>query len=213
MRATWVSAVVAARRRRFGSYRDTTTPLYLQERRARLARRCVAPRSTTIRTLRERPGAALPPAAPTMPATTGDAGATATPRAEGPRPASPPRHRVPVWCDWLALAAIVALFVGVAAYQIRLPGLYNDEAYDVVPAMQLVLGQPVELNRGVGLRLFGRDLPLMISDYQGATSAYGVLPLFALFGVGVETVRAFTIGVGALAIVLTYLFGRALFGR
>jgi dolichyl-phosphate-mannose-protein mannosyltransferase len=148
-----------------------------------------------------------------MPATAGDAGATATPRAEGPQPASPARHRVPVWWDWLALAAIVALFVGVAAYQIRLPGLYNDEAYDVVPAMQLVLGQPVELNRDVGLRLFGYDLPLMISDYQGATSAYGVLPLFALFGVGVETVRAFTIGVGALAIVLTYLFGRALFGR
>lgn len=79
--------------------------------------------------------------------------------------------------------------------------------------MQLVLGQPVELNRGVGLRLFGHDLPVMISDYQGVTSMYGVLPLFWLFGVGVGAVRALTIGFGALALVLTYLLGRRLFGR
>ena len=107
----------------------------------------------------------------------------------------------------------MALFVAVAGHQWRLPGLYNDEAYDVVPAMQLVLGQPVELNRGVSLHLFGRDLPVMISDYQGVTSAYGVLPLFKLLGVGVLAVRAFTIGLGALALLLTYRLGRALFGR
>lgn len=118
-----------------------------------------------------------------------------------------------VWCDWLAPALAVVLFVALAARQWQLPGLYNDEAWDVIPAMQLVLGQPVELGRGVGLRLFGRDLPLMISDYQGVTSAYGVLPLFALFGPGVGATRGFTIGLGALALILTYRLGRALGGR
>ncbi|HET8627648.1 MAG TPA: glycosyltransferase family 39 protein, partial [Thermomicrobiales bacterium] len=117
------------------------------------------------------------------------------------------------WVDWLLLAACVALFVAIAGRQWRLPGLYNDEAYDVVPAMQLLLGQPVDLNRGVGVHLFGHAFPVMISDYQGVTSMYGVLPLFALFGVGVFAVRAFTIGLGALALVLTYLLGRRLFGR
>ncbi|MGN6812366.1 MAG: hypothetical protein ACTHMP_15975 [Thermomicrobiales bacterium] len=115
--------------------------------------------------------------------------------------------------DWLLVALALALFVAVAAHQWRLPGLYNDEAYDVVPAMQLVLGQSVDLNRGVGLHLFGHDLPLMISDYQGVSSTYTVLPLFAIFGVGVGPVRAMTIGFAALAILLTYPFGRALFGR
>ncbi len=115
--------------------------------------------------------------------------------------------------DWLVVALAVALFVGVAAYQWRLPGLYNDEAYDVVPAMQLVLGQPVELNRGVGLHLFGRDFPLMISDYQGVSSMYVVLPLFALFGPGVGAVRAMTIGFGVIAVILVYGLGRRLFGR
>ena len=86
-------------------------------------------------------------------------------------------------------------------------------AYDVVPAMQLVLGQPVDLNRGVGLHLFGRDFPLMISDYQGVSSMYAVLPLFAIFGPGVGPVRGMTIGFGAIAIVLAYLLGRRLYGR
>lgn len=120
---------------------------------------------------------------------------------------------LPVALDWLVVALAVAVFVGVAAYQWRLPGLYNDEAYDVIPAMQLVLGQPVELNRGVGLHLFGRDFPLMISDYQGVSSMYVVLPLFAIFGPGVGPVRGMTIGFGAIGIVLTYLLGRRLYGR
>ena len=113
----------------------------------------------------------------------------------------------PLALDWLAVALMVALFIGVAAHQWRLPGLYNDEAYDVVPAMQLVLGQPVDLNRGAGLHLFGYDFPLMISDYQGVSSMFVVLPLFAIFGPGVGPVRGMTIGFGVIAIVLAYLLG------
>lgn len=161
-------------------------------------------RSTTIRPLRASRStiAPPPPAPPREPVV-----------AARPAQRAAKRSAPAAWWDWLALAAIVALFCAIAGYNWRLPGLYNDEAYDVVPAMQLVLGQPVELNRGVGLRLFGRDLPVMISDYQGVTSMYGVLPLFALFGPGVGPTRAFTIGLGALALVLTYALGRRLFGR
>ena len=136
----------------------------------------------------------------------------ATRRAAASRDASSVRA-LPLALDWLMVALTVALFVGLAAYQWRLPGLYNDEAYDVVPAMQLLLDQPVDLNRGIGLHLFGRDFPLMISDYQGVSSMYAVLPLFAIFGLGVGPVRGMTIGFGVIAIVLTYLLGRRLYGR
>jgi hypothetical protein len=130
-----------------------------------------------------------------------------------PGNARPATFRLPAALDWLIVLVAIGVFVGVAAHQWRLPGLYNDEAYDVIPAMQLVLGQPVEPNRGAGLRLFGRDFPLMISDYQGVSSMYAVLPLFALFGPGVGPTRAMTIGFGVVAIVLTYLLGRRLYGR
>lgn len=113
--------------------------------------------------------------------------------------------------EWLVVALAVALFLGLALYHYRLPGLYYDEAADVVPAMQLLKGQPVRLQRGVGIHLFGRDFPVMIGDYWGTTSTYAVLPLFAVFGVGVLPVRLFPIAAGALALVLTYLLGRRLF--
>lgn len=162
-------------------------------------------RSTTIRAHRlSRSAVSGPPAAPPRPL-------VARPLPSNARPTAAAQLSPALDCLIVGLA--LALFIGVAAYHWRLPGLYNDEAYDVVPAMQLVLGQPVALNRGVGLHLFGRDFPLMISDYQGVSSMYVVLPLFALFGPGVGPVRAMTIGFGVVAIALTYLLGRRLFGR
>jgi hypothetical protein len=115
-------------------------------------------------------------------------------------------------------AGVVALsclvFLGLALYQLELPGLYADEAFDVIPAMQLLLGHPVELQRGVGLHLFGLDLPLMSSsDYQGVTSTYLALPFFAVGGISVASLRAMTVTVGVVGVVLTYFLARAWFGR
>lgn len=105
----------------------------------------------------------------------------------------------------------VVVFLGLALYQVRLPGLYYDEAADVVPAMQLLLDQPVSLQRGVGIQLFGRDFPVMIGDYWGVTSTYAVLPLFAVFGFDVLPVRLFPILAGALSVLLTWRLGLRVF--
>ena len=59
------------------------------------------------------------------------------------------------WSEWTVVALAVALFLSLALYHYRLPGLYYDEAADVVPAMQLLKGQPVTLQRDVGLHLLG----------------------------------------------------------
>src|SRR4029078_2915627 len=78
---------------------------------------------------------------------------------------------------------------------------------------QIVLGHSVELQRNVGLHLFGLSLPLMSSsDYQGVTSTYLALPFFALFGINVVSLRLMTVGVGVLAIILTFFLARAWFG-
>jgi hypothetical protein len=111
----------------------------------------------------------------------------------------------------VSLACLV--FLAIALYQLTLPGLYADEAFDVIPAMQIVLGHSVELQRNVGLHLFGLSLPLMSSsDYQGVTSTYLVLPFFALFGINVVSLRLMTVSVGLLGIILTFFLARAWFG-
>ncbi|MEO5953207.1 MAG: glycosyltransferase family 39 protein, partial [Chloroflexia bacterium] len=93
------------------------------------------------------------------------------------------------------------------------PGLYPDEAFDVIPAMQILLGHPVELQRNVGLHLFGLDLPLMSSsDYQGVTSTYLALPFFAIFGINVVSLRLMTVAVGLLGVILTFFLARKWFG-
>jgi hypothetical protein len=111
----------------------------------------------------------------------------------------------------LSLACLI--FLAVALYQITLPGLYADEAFDVIPAMQMVLGHSVELQRNVGLHLFGLSLPLMSSsDYQGVTSTYLVLPFFALFGINVVSLRLMTLSVGVLGLILAFFLARKWFG-
>ena len=120
--------------------------------------------------------------------------------------------------DAALLLLSLAVFLALCLYQIDLPGLYADEALDLVPTMQLLAGsqagppgQPVELLRGVGVRLGGLALPVMIMDYLGALNTYLALPFFAMLGPGVLAVRLVPITFSALTIVLTYLLGRALF--
>ena len=116
--------------------------------------------------------------------------------------------------DAIALVAALAIFLSLTLYQLDLPGLYPDEAFDVVPTMQIVLGHPVELQRNAGIHLFGLDLPLMSSsDYQGVTSTYLALPFFAIGGISVYSLRLMTVLVGALAILLTFLLAGRWFGR
>lgn len=104
-----------------------------------------------------------------------------------------------------------ATFGLLSFHQWRLPGLYYDEAADVVPAMQILTGQDVQLSRGVGIHLFGIDFPVMIGDYWGVVSTYAVLPLFALLGVGVFPIRLWTISAGMIAVLLTFALGRKLY--
>ena len=108
----------------------------------------------------------------------------------------------------LVLLAVVT-FGALCLYHYRLPGLYYDESFDVVPSMQLLKGEPVQLARGVGIHLFGRDFPVMTGDYWGSVSTYAVLPLFWLLGVGVLPVRLWPIGAGMVAVLLTYVHRQA----
>ena len=98
------------------------------------------------------------------------------------------------------------LFLSLSLYQLNLPGLHYDEAFEVVPAMQLLQGGPVHAFRDSTLTLFGRTFPLTTQDYIGALNTYGSLPFLALGGIRVVSLRAYSIFVGLVTLGLVYGF-------
>ena len=114
----------------------------------------------------------------------------------------------------LALLTIpLALFLSLSVYQLEVRGLYYDEALDAVPAMQVVLGQKVELVREAGVLIGQQALPMMVSDYQGAVQSYLLMPFFALLGVSVVSLRLMPVVASAATLVLAYFFARSFFNR
>lgn len=115
--------------------------------------------------------------------------------------------------SWGVLVLIALLVYGaITLIQLDLPGLYYDEALDVVPTMQLLRGQPVILERGVGVWVGSTAFPVMIMDYVGAVNTYLMLPFFWLFGVNVYSLRLMTLLAGAVTLVLGFRVGSRLFG-
>src|SRR5207247_9920634 len=92
--------------------------------------------------------------------------------------------------DVLAVGVACMVFLALTLPQLDLPGIYPDEAFDVIPTMQILLGHPVELQRNAGVHIFGLALPLMSSsDYQGVTSTYLALPFFMIGEINVYALR------------------------
>ncbi|MEA3345477.1 MAG: glycosyltransferase family 39 protein [Chloroflexota bacterium] len=104
------------------------------------------------------------------------------------------------------------LFLALASHQLMLPGLNYDEAFDVVPAMQLLLDQPVELLRGSGLHIAGHTLPLMVMDYKGVIHTYWALFFLWALGINVFALRLSCLFLSLLTMALTYRFVRQLYG-
>ena len=111
---------------------------------------------------------------------------------------------------WLLL--IIGAYLVGACYQLTLPGLHYDEAFEAVPALQLLTHQPVASFRQSELALFGQTFPLTTQDYIGALNTYSALPFLALGGVNVISLRAYSVFVGLLTLLLAYRFTTDLTG-
>jgi hypothetical protein len=108
----------------------------------------------------------------------------------------------------------VATYVVLATWQIDLPGLNYDELIQLTPALAFAkggLGSAVDVIPKSELHLFGHALPLMILPYLGAVKTIAFVPVAAVFGISPESVRIFTVAVGATALVATYAFAQRLF--
>jgi hypothetical protein len=114
------------------------------------------------------------------------------------------RRAGPMW--GAVTAAALALYLALSLYQLDLPGLSYDEALDAVPAMQTVLGRPLDI---VGkFALAGREWPLMVMPYVGPTTSYLAMPGFALLDSTVPVLRVTNILLGLLTLLLAWRFLR-----
>lgn len=111
------------------------------------------------------------------------------------------------------LAVALVIFVGLTAFQLALPGLHYDEAFEAVPAMQLLLNQPVTSFRDNGIQLGGRLFPLMTQDYIGAINTYAAIPFFLLLDINPISLRIMAIVIGLLTLWLAYWLADLLYGR
>ncbi|MSQ14484.1 MAG: hypothetical protein EXR50_01285 [Dehalococcoidia bacterium] len=114
---------------------------------------------------------------------------------------------------WLSLSVIILVFFAISFYQLYLPGLYYDESADAVLAMQLLLGQKMELVRNFGLHIGDAVLPVMVMDYVGTVSTYLLIPFFKVMGIGVISIRSMTVLFGGLTVVLTFILMNRLVNR
>jgi hypothetical protein len=100
---------------------------------------------------------------------------------------------------WLSIA--LALYSGLAAYQLGLPGLHYDEAAEAgVNAMQLLTGAAPTAFRDATITLCGQALPLMVQDYIGGLNVYLALPFLAFTGIGVPNLRLLSLLTGLIAL-------------
>lgn len=104
------------------------------------------------------------------------------------------------------LIPLLALFLVASLYQITLPGLHYDEAFEAVPAVQLLNQQPVQAFRNSTLTLLGTQFPLTTQDYIGALNTYGALPFLWLGGINVASLRIYAIIIGLVTLFLVYGF-------
>jgi hypothetical protein len=103
----------------------------------------------------------------------------------------------------LGVAGAIAAFVLLAGWHPRLPGLYYDEVFQETTALAFVkggLGSPVAWVPGTEISLAGHPLPLMAQTYIGAVKTIAFAPVAAVAGLTPESVRFFTIGIAALAL-------------
>lgn len=111
------------------------------------------------------------------------------------------------------LIGVLVIYFAFATCSLTLHGLYNDEAYRAELAMSILKDEPVDVGVRQSITLFGRSLPVMPQEYIGALEVYLLLPLFAIFGVSVWSLRFASVLWGAMSLILFFCWTRQLFGK
>ncbi len=108
-----------------------------------------------------------------------------------------------------ALAAAVFLYLWIGTAQLASPGLQYDEAADAVPAIEMLIGQP--LTSISSITFLGREWPLMMLHHIGPSSIYLSFLGLSAFGISVEALRLTQLIIGASTLILLWLAAKSWF--
>jgi hypothetical protein len=115
---------------------------------------------------------------------------------------------------WAIVLVVALVFVLLAGWRVRVPGLYYDELFQETTALAFVkggFGSQAAVLPGTQISLLGHPLPVMANSYIGAVKTIAFSPVAAVFGITPASVRFFTISVAALSLLAYAAFARVLF--
>jgi hypothetical protein len=110
---------------------------------------------------------------------------------------------------WIALSAIVGIFLISQISLLASPGMQQDEAVWITPAMEFAHGR--EITYGGSITFMGIHYPTMIGAYMGNSLTIPVAIVVCLFGFHLTLVRFIWVVAGAATIVFVFLLCRELF--
>lgn len=113
--------------------------------------------------------------------------------------------------DSICILLGLLVFYGTAGWYLELPGLMSDEARGGKFAMQMLLTNDVDWMK---FSIFGKHLFVALAEYETVfIPTYAIIPFFEAFGIGVVTLRAFSLLYSGFALVPLYYFCKEFLGR
>ncbi|MBW2666164.1 MAG: glycosyltransferase family 39 protein [Deltaproteobacteria bacterium] len=114
----------------------------------------------------------------------------------------------------VAFALLCALALALAGRHLDAPGTYYDEVIQAEPAVQFLAedGRPSGIPGARTIRLFGGWFPITVQPYMGALKSQLLIPVFAVFGASVPTLRLATLGIALIGLLFAMLWARETLG-
>jgi hypothetical protein len=114
----------------------------------------------------------------------------------------------------VAFALLCVLAIGLAGRHLDAPGTYYDEVIQAEPSVQFLAedGRPSGIPGARTIRLFGGWFPVTVQPYMGALKSQLLIPVFAVFGATVPTLRVATLSIALIGLLFAMLWAREALG-
>lgn len=106
----------------------------------------------------------------------------------------------------------IGIFLAFSLYRIELPGLYEAESYNLMPAVDILYNKDI-VKDCYSMTMAGQRFPLMITPFNGALDSYILLPVTRVFGFTVNTIRITQVALAVIGMIFTYILCKRVFNE